>query len=192
MLANQDLASFGHLRLGIEQIGAVLRSAERLRRRGTSGRIGDGLGGPRRMSCVRVCRRGSDLCRRRIVSGVRVGRLVVGHRLLRRGVSGVGITRGLLRRRFRLGHHVSRVRIRRTGCRRRLAGRHGVTGVGICRGGPVLLLLGLRGRLAVALVLGKRGCRDRRRQHEHQNALHAGSPSIGRTLTTRIMPACMW
>jgi hypothetical protein len=51
-------------------------------------------------------------------------------------------------------------------------------------------LLRLRPML-VALMLREGGSRARRQQSE-QNASHAAAPSSGRTVTTRIMPACMW
>jgi hypothetical protein len=51
----------------------------------------------------------------------------------------------------------------------------------------------------MAGVLSKGGCReaDRRGGREEEGAVHfaalvAGPSSIGRTLTTFIMPACMW
>jgi hypothetical protein len=43
----------------------------------------------------------------------------------------------------------------------------------------------------MARMLGKGGRRGAERQEEGQ-PLHAAAPSIGRTVTTRIMPACMW
>lgn len=43
----------------------------------------------------------------------------------------------------------------------------------------------------VTFMLGKRRRRDAAGE-ENQQPSHAGSPSSGRTVTTRIMPACMW
>ena len=44
---------------------------------------------------------------------------------------------------------------------------------------------------AMACMLSKRGG-SYAREKGRKNVLHAASPSIGRTLTMRIMPACMW
>ena len=43
--------------------------------------------------------------------------------------------------------------------------------------------------LAAVLCNSRRGCSS---EQEGKDGLHAGSPSSGRTFTTRIMPACMW
>jgi hypothetical protein len=82
-------------------------------------------------------------------------------------------------------------------------GRHVMTGVRI--GGLFRLsshivagmgILLRRGRRGVTRMLGKsrRGEGERGSAEGDEEGLHAGSPSssIGRTLTTFIMPACMW
>jgi hypothetical protein len=51
---------------------------------------------------------------------------------------------------------------------------------------------GGRRRLSVPAILShsrRSGCRG---QKAEDDALHAASPSSGRTVTTRIIPACMW
>jgi hypothetical protein len=48
------------------------------------------------------------------------------------------------------------------------------------------------GGLGMAFVLRQRGRGRSGGEEEQGQALHAASPSIGRILTMRIMPACMW
>jgi hypothetical protein len=92
----------------------------------------------------------------------RVARMGIGWRFLgRHFVAGVRVRWFGFRR-----HLVSRVRVRR------LLGRHLVAGMGVGLLGP-----------------SWRG--ERRRDEKQQSPAHACAPSSGRTLTTRIMPACM-
>ncbi|GEM_PF-1654747 len=52
--------------------------------------------------------------------------------------------------------------------------------------------LGLALLHGAMIVLGQRRCRDKSGEQEAAGVLHAASPSSGRTVTTRNMPACMW
>ena len=191
MLFAHSLASGRHELRIVGRIGRVSRTSQgscwgrSYERRRLSGRhLVAGMRirqGRHDMARMRVRRTLSWLCRRCVMTAMRVGGLSRRHRLAlphwlwrRRGRGGAlrarfgfGFSRGasrclsgdwLSRRRLRLGRRP----------------RHGHSGH------------------VVSLVL--RHCRggERRRQQHREQALHAASPSIGRTVTTRIIPACMW
>ena len=118
-----------------------------------------------RHDAVAHCRMFSGARRRRLSLGLNTGCWCLGSRRLCRGRLGRAVTHGGVLGRTR---------------RVNLAGR-------ACSG----LLLRRRGWL-MSRMLGESGRGESAGKQPDQEGLHAASPSIGRTLTTRIMPACMW
>jgi hypothetical protein len=78
--------------------------------------------------------------------------------------------------RVRLGHPMVGMRI----VGRRLRGRR------------VMLMMLMLFMMFMMFVLSDCRRRQRGRRKQESEPLHVGSPSSGRTVTTRIMPACMW
>lgn len=73
----------------------------------------------------------------------------------------------------------------RLGLRLWLLRRHGMAGMGVGRG--------ICGSGTVSGMLrGEGGSGEAGSQEKGEQAPHALPPSNGRTVTTRIMPACMW
>lgn len=166
----------GVCRHGVTSVGVLCPNG---RHRMT--RMGIGLRGSRCfMSRVRICVRSVHP-----VAGVRICYRRSGHCVPRMWVRG--------------GHDVARVRVRRRRgrhcvARMRVGGGHHMSRVRIGRR-TVHRMTWMRVRFGLGrvmrLVLGKRR-RRRAGQDECQETLHAASPSSGRTVMTRIIPACMW
>jgi hypothetical protein len=126
---------------------------------------------------------GHDMPGMRVSWGWRCRRLVPGMRIrcwfLRRHiVTGMRVSRS-----WRCRHLVPGMRIRRW-----LLRRHIVAGMRVSR-------LGFRRHLMACMRIHLLGpCRRSQcgRREQDERAGHACSPAKGRTLTTRIIPACMW
>ena len=155
------------------------RPVVRVRRR-------DGLGSRHAMSAMVIGRAWSPMP---LVAGRSLGAVRLVTRVVRtgtasgrrnRGVGGMGVRAGrpLAVRSVRpvAGMHVARP-----------AGRR-VSGMGI-GSGRLRPPLRRRSRLLGRAVAAGKGGGD---EEEGWNPLHDSAPSSGRTLTTRIIPACMW
>lgn len=172
MLIPQHLTGTRHGGRAEDGVGGVLRAGKGFGR-GWQDRW---CGGGRSMTCVGIGRFG------RLMVSVRI--VLRGHGLasmwvVRRGRGVIGVSTGRVR------HLVTCVRI--------LGLRRLMTGVRI---GLAVLRMGI-GRLgtligAMLVLLGRSWVGGNAGEQEKGEAGHAFSPSSGRTVTTRIMPACMW